>query len=83
MAASENIGLIDYVVNNYYSIKLGGKNTTAYSNSDNTSAKTIVLSKKIGEDGAYYVVEAVPELTKGSAIHEMSAYIGNKKGHRK
>ena len=80
MAASENIGLIDYVVNNYDSIKLGGKNTTAYRNSTGESAKTIVLSKNIGKDGSYYVVEAVPELTKSSAIHVMSAYIGNKKG---
>lgn len=79
MADIENIGLIDYVINNYDSVELG-KTSIEYRNSDGTYAKTVLISKQIDGKGNYYVVEAIPDLKNRDEIHVTSAYIGNKKG---
>ena len=79
MADSGNIGLIDYVINNYDGIELG-KTSIEYRNSDGTYAKTVLISKQIDGKGNYYVVEAIPDLKNRDEIHVASAYIGNKKG---
>lgn len=74
MANDADIARINFVIQNYDSIKLGAKPNREYKNADGSHAKTVVLSKKI--NGTYFVVEAVPDTGK---IGIVSAYM-NKNG---
>ena len=75
MADSNDVGRIQYVLDNYDSVEDGGT-TTAYwetkDNGHNRKAKTVVFSKKV--NGTYYVVEAAP-VTKAKSLYIVSAYM--------
>ena len=78
MANPEDVARIPFIIHNYDNIELltdhNGEPvlSSEYSNSDNTPAKMLRMSKKI--NGVYYVVEAVPE-SKYKKIWVVSAYI--------
>ncbi|MGI6196663.1 MAG: hypothetical protein ACOYIO_06240 [Eubacteriales bacterium] len=78
MANPEDVARIPFIIHNYDNIELltdhNGEPvlSSEYSNSDNTPAKMLRMSKKI--NGVYYVVEAVPE-SKYNKIWVVSAYI--------
>ena len=77
MADSNDVGRIQFVLDNYDNIEPGGT-TDAYwetkENGHNRRAKTVVFSKKI--NGTYYVVEAAP-VTKAKSLYVVSAYMEN------
>ena len=81
MRDANDIGRIQYVLDNYDSIERGG--TTAayrYQNADGKQvhAQTVVIKKKV--NGTYFVVEAVPD-TKKKTLYVLSAYM-SKNGHK-
>lgn len=73
-----DIGRIQYVIDNYDSVVDGGT-TKAYAtpkaNGRNGLAKTVKFSKAV--NGTYYVVEAVPDTTKHTT-YIVSAYMTKK-----
>lgn len=75
MADANDVGRIQYVLDNYDDIRAWG-NTDAYWEADrngkNRRAKTVLISKKV--NGTYYVVEAVP-VTNAKSIYVVSAYM--------
>lgn len=73
----DNIGLINYVIDNYTNIEKG-KLSVENKNSDNTFADTIIMSMPYN-DKYYYLVEAVPILKNKNELRIVSAYIGQKK----
>ncbi|KAF5063138.1 phage-Barnase-EndoU-ColicinE5/D-RelE like nuclease3 [anaerobic digester metagenome] len=79
MSDERDLGKIQYVLDNYDSITMANSTARGYKNSDNTPAKSIIVSKRI--NGTYYVVEAVPN-SKRQTVEVVSAYkskTGNKK----
>lgn len=79
MADERDLGKIQYVLDNYDSITMANSTARGYKNSDNTPAKSIIVSKRI--NGTYYVVEAIPN-SKRQTVEVVSAYkskSGNKK----
>lgn len=79
MSDINDIGRIQYVLNNYDSVVDGGT-TKAYatpkSNGRNGLAKTVKFSKAV--NGTYYVVEAVPDTAKHTT-YIVSAYMTKNK----
>lgn len=73
----DNIGLINYVIDNYTNIEKG-KLSVENKNSDNSFADTIIMSMPYN-DKYYYLVEAVPILKNKNELRIVSAYIGQKK----
>lgn len=70
-----DIGRIQYVIDNYDDIKDGGTTkayTTNKPNGKSGLAKTVVFEKAV--NGTYYVVEAVPD-TKAKTTYVVSAYM--------
>lgn len=76
MKDKSNIGIINYILNNYTEYR-EGKGTRAFRNIDNTRSKTIEISMKINNK-MYYVIEAVPNNKTKDKIYVISAYLGNK-----
>jgi len=74
MRNSKDFARINYILQNYDHAEAGKQRNPAYRNRNNTSAKTIMFSKKI--NGTYYVVEAVTDTGKAGIV---SAFI-NKNG---
>ena len=76
-----DIGRIQYVIDNYDSIEHGGTSSAyVYQNQHgrNANAQTVVIKKKV--NGTYFVVEAVPD-TKKKTLFVVSAYM-NKNGQK-
>lgn len=77
MADSNDVGRIQFVLDNYDNVEPGGT-TDAYwetkENGHNRRATTVVFSKKV--NGTYYVVEAAP-VTKAKSLYVVSAYMEN------
>lgn len=75
MADDNDVGRIQYVLDNYDNVQYGGT-TDAYwepkTNGKKRQAPVVVFSKKI--NGTYYVVEAVP-VTKARSVNVVSAYM--------
>ena len=75
MADGNDVARIQYVLDNYDSVKDGGR-TDAYwepaGNGRNRQARTVVFTKKV--NGTYYVVEAAP-ITKARSLYVVSAYM--------
>lgn len=67
---------IGYVVRNYDAVVAGKENVKEYKNRDNTSAKTVVLQKRL-EDETYYVIEAVPN-SSAKSLYVVSVYKNKK-----
>ena len=70
-----DIGRIQYVIDNYDSMEHGGKSSAyVYQNEKgrNVHAQTVILKKKV--NGTYFVVEAVPD-TKKKTLFIVSAYM--------
>lgn len=78
MKDTDNIGLINYVIDNYTDIEKG-KFSAENKNSNNTFAETIVMSMPYNDNNNYYIVEAVPVLKNKNELRVVSAYIGQKK----
>lgn len=79
MRDMNDIGRIQYVLDNYDFLEYGGKSTaytTVKENGKTASADTVRYSKKV--NGTYYIVEAVPN-TKAKTTFIVSAYM-NKTG---
>ena len=79
MRDMNDIGRIQYVLDNYDSLEYGGKSTaytTVKERGKTASADTVRYSKKV--NGTYYIVEAVPN-TKAKTTFIVSAYM-NKTG---
>lgn len=75
MRDMNDIGRIQYVLDNYDSLEYGGKSTaytTVKKNGKTASADTVRYSKKV--NGTYYIVEAVPN-TKAKTTFIVSAYM--------
>ena len=62
---------IQYILENYDSIKIGKRKSTRFYNSDLTRANTVVFSKRI--NGFYEVVEAIPD-TKNRLLRITTGY---------
>ncbi|MEG0383029.1 MAG: hypothetical protein RR597_07300, partial [Christensenella sp.] len=84
MANIEDIGRIQYVLDNYDSVDIltdqNGEpvTTSTFLNSDGTQSDVLVFSKRI--NGTYYIIEAVP-VSKTSKLQILSSRIvKNKKG---
>lgn len=80
MSDSNDVGRVQYVLDNYDSVEHGGT-TDAYwetkPNGHNRRAQTVLFKKKV--NGTYYVVEAAP-VTKAKSLYVVSAYMdGTKK----
>lgn len=80
MSDSNDVGRVQYVLDNYDSVDPGGI-TDAYwetkPNGHNRRAQTVVFKKKV--NGTYYVVEAAP-VTKAKSLYVVSTYMdGTKK----
>lgn len=74
-----DIGRIQYVLDNYDSVVDGGTSSayvTTKSNGHVGSAKTVIFSKAV--NGTYYVVEAVPDTSKRTT-YIVSAYMTKNK----
>ncbi|MEG0836123.1 MAG: hypothetical protein RR413_11835, partial [Christensenellaceae bacterium] len=77
MANMEDLGRMQYVLDNYDNVKIlknaKGNVVTSfnYRNSDNTQAQEIMFTKRI--NGSYYVVVAIPD-SKAHKLHIVSAY---------
>lgn len=83
MADLNDIGRIQYVLDNYDAAKEGGtvgSYTTIKPNGKPGLAKAVVFEKEI--NGTYYVVEAVPD-TKAKTTYVVSAYLSKNDGDRK
>lgn len=74
MQHPEDIARIQYVLDNFDSVKSTERVTKADLNKDGTHARTVEISKKI--DGTYYIIEAVPD-AKNNRMTVVSAYIKN------
>ena len=77
-----DVGRIQYVLDNYDSVSDGGRSssyTTNKQNGEKGTAKTVVFEKAV--NGTYYVVEAVPD-TAAKTTYIVSAYM-SKKGAKK
>lgn len=77
-----DLGRIQYVIDNYDNISDGGTSkayTTNKANGKPGNAKTVVFEKAV--NGTYYVVEAVPD-TKAKTTFVVSAYM-SKNGQKK
>lgn len=76
-----DIGRIQYVIDNYDSMENGGT-TGAYRYQDESGkqvhSQTVLIKKKV--NGTYFVVEAVPD-TKKKTLYVLSAYM-NKNGQK-
>lgn len=75
MRDMNDIGRIQYVLDNYDSLEYGGKSTaytTVKKNGKTASADTVRYSKKV--NGTYYIVEAGPN-TKAKTTFIVSAYM--------
>jgi len=66
-----DIARMEYILQNYDSVKLSARTTTAYRDSDSIQAKIIIYEKRI--NGKYYVAEAVPD-SKRKEITVLSVY---------
>ena len=75
MADDNDVGRIQYVLDNYDSVEPFGR-TDAYwepnGKDGNRTAKVVRFSKKV--NGTYFIVEAVPD-TKARAVYVVSAYM--------
>ena len=73
-----DIGRIQYVIDNYDSVVDGGTTQSYVTNVDgkNRPAKTVLFSKAV--NGTYYVVEAVPDTTKHTT-YIVTAYMTKNK----
>lgn len=81
MRDSNDIGRIQYVIDNYDEIEHGGTSSAyVYQNKHgrNAKAQTVVMKKKV--NGTYFVVEAVPD-TQKKTLFVVSAYM-NKNGQK-
>lgn len=74
MQHPEDIARIQYVLDNFDSVKSTERVTKADRNKDGTYSRTVEISKKI--DGTYYIIEAVPD-AKNNRMTVISAYIKN------
>lgn len=77
-----DVGRIQYVLDNYDSVLESGRSeaySTNKANGKRGTAKTVVFEKAV--NGTYYVVEAVPD-TAANTTHIVSAYM-SKKGAKK
>ena len=70
-----DLARIGYVIDNYDNVKLGLKDSKAFRNSDGTRAKTVEITKIIG-DKIYHVIEAVP-VSRRNTANTISVYIEN------
>ena len=72
-----DVGRIQYVLDNYDSVVDGGTTQSYVTNADgkNRPAKTVLFSKAV--NGTYYVVEAVPDTTKHTT-YIVTAYMEKK-----
>lgn len=80
MANLNDIGRIQYVLDNYDIMRQGGRSpsyTTMKPNGKPGTAQTVVYEKAV--DGKYYVVEAVPD-TKAKTAFVVSAYMQKRAG---
>lgn len=80
MANLNDIGRIQYVLDNYDTMRQGGRSpsyTTMKPNGKPGTAQTVVYEKAV--DGKYYVVEAVPD-TKAKTAFVVSAYMQKRAG---
>lgn len=80
MANLNDIGRIQYVLDNYDTMRQGGRSpsyTTMKPNGKPGTAQTVVYEKAV--DGKYYVVEAVPD-TKAKTAFVISAYMQKRAG---
>lgn len=73
-----DLGRIQYVLDNYDSVVDGGTTQSYVTNADgkNRPAKTVLFSKAV--NGTYYVVEAVPDTTKHTT-YIVTAYMTKNK----
>ena len=71
MQSPEDIGRLEYVLQNYDEIRWDGKYDSQLQNADGTFSKQILYSKRI--NGSYYVVQTVPD-TKAKRLIIKSAY---------
>lgn len=74
-----DIGRIQYVLDNYDSAEDGGRSTAYTTNKKNGKtgqARTVVFKKAV--NGTFYVVEAVPD-TKAKTVFIVTAYMQKKK----
>ena len=81
MRDANDIGRIQYVIDNYDAIEHGGTSSAyVYQNKHgrNAKAQTVVMKKKV--NGTYFVVEAVPD-TQKKTLFVISAYM-NKNGQK-
>lgn len=78
MSDINDIGRIQYVLDNYDSVVDGGTTQSYVTNVDgkNRPAKTVLFSKAV--NGTYYVVEAVPDTTKHTT-YIVTAYMTKNK----
>ena len=77
-----DIGRMQYVIDNYDHLEFGGKTrayTTVRDNGKQNLADTVRYLKAV--DGTYYVVEAVPN-TKAKTAFIVSAYLENNSGKK-
>ena len=72
MADPEDVGRVNYVLQNFDEAYLDEDTSTTYRNADGSRANKIVFTKKI--DGTYVVVEAVPDNQSGN-IYIITQYI--------
>lgn len=73
-----DIGRIQYVLDNYDSVTEGGTSSAYVSrdgNGKHRPAKTVIFAKKV--NGTYYAVEAVPDTAKNT-LYIVSAYMNEK-----
>lgn len=71
MADVNDMARVQFVIDDYDSIRLTGKTNREYKNADGTPAKTVELVKRV--NGKFYVVEAVPDSAKHT-VHIVSMY---------
>lgn len=71
MSNINDLGIIQYVIDNYDYIQTPRATNTQYTNSDGTPGNFIRYAKQL--DGHYYIVEAVPD-TKKKTVHIVTAY---------
>ena len=71
MADINDLGRIQYVLDNYDSIEVLEQTSNEYLDKQGNHAKMVRYGKQI--DGHYYVVEEVPD-TKKKTVHIVTAY---------
>ena len=71
MADINDLGRIQYVLDNYDVIEVLGQTSNEYLDKHGNHAKMVRYGKQV--DGHYYVVEAVPD-TKKKTVHIVTAY---------